>query len=162
MMEWITERPPNAVIRPPDTRLKWKVGVADADGHRDAVAAGERAFAGCADFLSDAATGLLKALRDAARAEQPDAERLLAVSHELRGMAGVAGMPGVGALADALHRYLETAQEIGEINFSLVRLHVDAVAALAEGDPALPAARPALHALGDAVRRALARGPIRL
>lgn len=84
---------------------------------------------------------MLQVLVEPARKGDADArERLYALSHDMRGLAGTFGHAIVGQFADSLCRYIEQAKDGGWGDGTVVSFHVDAIRDALENpgtDPAI-------------------------
>lgn len=114
----------------------------------DAVSAAERALKDGEAILRGAVESHLTAMLSAA--EHCDHRNLYNATHEVRGLAGNAGLPAAAAIASGLCHYLDAVQRAGlSADHAVVDLHLEALlrAARAEDD----ATR-----LGEAVTESLA------
>jgi len=93
-------------------------------------------------------------------AQRGDCKKVFALAHEIRGIAGTAGLEAAGRIADGLCRYIDAAQRFdATIETSILAIHIDAIAsaATANSDSAALGNRVASE-LGELVSRKLAQG----
>jgi hypothetical protein len=123
----------------------------------ETLAAANNLIAMRANELRDAVLALSRQLKAAAKAR--DWPSLYAASHEIRGLAGNAGLGPTGEMANGFCHYLDA---IAEHNLSpegsVVRLHVDAITrSLRTGDETSRHGGAVTQNLSELVARKLAR-----
>ena len=78
------------------------------------------------DELCDAVLDYIRQLESAAATS--DLQDIFGQAHEIRGLAGTAGMDAVGRIADGLCRYLDAAEnQKSAADPAVIALHVDAI-----------------------------------
>jgi len=66
--------------------------------------------------------------------QQSDCKKVFALAHEIRGLAGTAGLEAAGRIADGLCRYIDAAQRCGAtIENSILAIHIEAISSAAAG-----------------------------
>ena len=113
------------------------------------IAAAARVIADKAEDMRFAVLGHIESLEQAARAA--DQTRIFDQAHEIRGLAGNAGLTATGRIANNLCKYLDALDQAArEPDQGLVALHLDAIGRAARAED--EATR-----LGDAVANELTR-----
>ncbi|HEY5338857.1 MAG TPA: Hpt domain-containing protein [Rhizomicrobium sp.] len=78
------------------------------------------------DQLCEAVLSYIAQMEDAASAS--NLSGIFAQAHEIRGLAGTAGMEAAGRIADGLCKYLSAAADLGSVaDAAVIALHVDAI-----------------------------------
>jgi len=112
------------------------------------IAAAARVIADRAEEMRGAVLGHVERLAEAARAS--DQARIFEQAHEIRGLAGNAGLTATGRIANNLCKYLDALDQAGRpSDQELVALHLEAIGRAAHAED--EATR-----LGDAVANELA------
>ncbi len=115
----------------------------------DVAAGAEKALAATADGMRDSVLALLTSVEAAAKAE--DYAQVFHESHEIRGLAGNAGLAATGRIANCLCRYLDGLSQAGlPPEKHLIRLHLGAMSRAAH-------AKDETTRLGDTVVAELAQ-----
>ncbi|MAB15161.1 hypothetical protein [Parvibaculum sp.] len=80
-----------------------------------------------AEALSEQVTRLIELSDPAANGDARSAADLYTIAHDIRGLAGTFGRPLVGRFANLLCTYIEGHDNIGPLENSIIRFHVEAI-----------------------------------